>query len=259
MRFSRAHLVPLLRSVPLARASWHLYLRVSYSINVLWRHKLDKWVYRVPSEVVKSNTKKAFDYFYSQNEFVETDYLRDSRLAFIDLIADYCAPELADYSSTSDGYLLIDVGCGTGHFLLALQKRLGNAAGTLIGMDFSSVALSRARALIPGASFIEADIYSIPYPTSHFDVVTSIETLEHLKKPQLALSELSRICKPNGRLVITVPDDTDDWDGHVNFWTTESLRSFLAPAGVVEIIELPEHGTLLARVTINPSVRSGIG
>jgi SAM-dependent methyltransferase len=257
MRSSRSHLVLRLRSVPLARASWFLYRRVLYSISVFFRHKRDRWIYRLPSEVVKSNTRRAFDYFYSQDDFVETDYLRDSRLAFIDLIADYCAPEFADHPNTPGDFRLIDVGCGTGHFLLALQKRFGDAAGALFGMDFSRVAISRARAHISGAEFVEADIYAIPYPNSYFDVVTSIETMEHLKKPQLALSELVRICKPNGRLVITVPDGTDDWGGHVNFWTTDSLRSFLAPTGIVEITELPEYGALLARVTLIPAVHSG--
>ncbi len=253
MNRTRARLKSFLKSVPIIRASWSVFQKIRIGFRHRWlpakQRWLDRWIHRLPSEVVKSNTRKAFDFFYSHDEFVETNYLRDSRLEFFDCVADYCAPELAILGSTPAGYRLMDVGCGTGHFLLSLQKRLDSATGSLGGLDFSSVAIARARELLPDASFSEADIYSIPYADDQYDVVTCIETLEHLKKPELALSELARICKPSGRLVITVPDSTDDWEGHRNFWTTETLRSYLSPAGVVEIIELPEHGAVLARVT----------
>jgi 2-polyprenyl-3-methyl-5-hydroxy-6-metoxy-1,4-benzoquinol methylase len=226
-----------------------------------WSRKVERWlgrwVYRKPSEVVKSNTKKAFDYFFSQDEFIETDYLRESRLAFYDCIADHCVPILDSLASESTDYRLIDVGCGTGHFLLALQRRVGSA-GELFGLDFSSVAVARARSVVPDATIDEGNAYEIPYSDKYFDVVTSLETLEHLKKPRVALDEMVRICKPAGHLVITVPNGSeDDWKGHVNFWTAATLKELLTSVGVAEVIELPEHGALLARVAISSVPPSG--
>ncbi len=260
MRGIRARLITKLKSRPIVRATWFRIMGVwsAYcEARGWWSRKVERWlgrwVYRKPSEVVKSNSKKAFDYFFSQDEFIETDYLRESRLAFYDQIADYCVPVLGGLAGESTDYRVIDVGCGTGHFLLALRRRVGSA-GELFGLDFSSVAITRARSVVPGVAFHEGDAYEIPFPSDHFELVTSLETLEHLKKPAVARDEMARVCKPNGQLVITVPNGSeDDWKGHVSFWTATTLKEFLAPVGAAEVIELPEHGTLLARVAISSS------
>lgn len=250
----RARLVSALKSVPMARATKRKAFATYSSyretrdrwIRKLFGHFLDRWIYRKPTEVVKSNKKKAFDYFFSQDEFIQTDYLREDRLEFYDRVADYCVPQLVRSASEPAGFRLIDVGCGTGHFLLALRRRVGDA-GELSGLDFSSAAIARARNVVPDATFTEADIYEIPFPDDSFDFVTSLETLEHLKTPRVALDEMVRICKPTGRMVITVPNaDEDEWKGHVNFWTVDTLSEFLAPAGAVEVIKIP--GALLACV-----------
>jgi len=257
----RVRLKATLNSSPVGRALWCglrriyvAYLQARDRWSRMVESWLGRWVYRKPTEVVKSNTKKAFDYLFSQDEFIETDYLRESRLAFYDCVADYCVPVLGAAAEESAGYRVIDVGCGTGHFLLALRRRL-RGAGELFGLDFSSAAIARAHTVVPDAALSEADAYKIPFPDDYFDLVTSLETLEHLKKPRVALDEMVRICKPAGQLVITVPNgDGDDWSGHVNFWTAATLREFLAPVGVQEVIELPEHGALLARVAVWPGL-----
>lgn len=254
-----ARLESTLRSWPRARAL----RRRLHGLHVAYREALDRWsrkvqrglrrwVYRTPDEVVKSNTKKAFDHFFSQDEFIQTDYLRDSRLEFYECVADHCAPLLTGVVAESGGCRVVDVGCGTGHFLLAIQRRLGEHA-ELSGLDFSSAAIARARSVVREASFTVADAYRMPFPDDSFDLVTCLETLEHLKKPRVALDELARICKPGGHLVITVPDATmDDWGGHVNFWTAASLKEFLSPldVGVHDVIGLPEHGALLAHTSM---------
>lgn len=254
-----ARLESTLRSWPRARAL----RRRLHGIHVAYREALDRcsrkvqrglrrWVYRTPEEVVKSNTKKAFDHFFSQDEFIQTNYLRESRLRFYECVAEHCVPLLTSAIDESGRCRVVDMGCGTGHFLLALQRRLGDRA-ELSGLDFSNAAITRARTVVPAASFTVADAYRMPFPDHAFDLVTCVETLEHLKKPRVALDEMARICKPGGHLVITVPDATmDDWGGHVNFWTAVSLKEFLSPldVGVHDVIGLPEHGALLAHTSM---------
>jgi len=255
----RERLEGRLRSWPAARAL----RRRLHGIHVAYREALDRcsrkvqrglrrWVYRTPEEVVKSNTKKAFDHFFSQDEFIQTNYLRESRLRFYECVAEHCVPLLTSAIDESGRCRVVDMGCGTGHFLLALQRRLGDRA-ELSGLDFSNAAITRARTVVPAASFTVADAYRMPFPDHAFDLVTCVETLEHLKKPRVALDEMARICKPGGHLVITVPDATmDDWGGHVNFWTAGSLKEFLSPldVGVHDVIGLPEHGALLAHTSM---------
>jgi len=238
-----------IRDIPGLRAAWHAFVRVRNALCkpvIAW---YKRFVRREPTEVVKSNTRRAWDHFYSDDTFVETDYLRDSRRAFYSLVADYCVGRLPEGSSRA-----IDVGCGTGHLLLALQERTGSRLD-LAGMDFSNRAIARTRALVPTATLQQADIFSIPWPDDSFDLVLSMETLEHLRTPDAALAQLVRVCKPGGSIVLTVPNgEVDDWEGHFSFWSPEALRVFIARfADVREVLELPDSGDLLAWAVKHPS------
>ena len=252
MKELRARLRSTLKSRPAARAMKRRLDRAREHWHRKSRSMVRRWVYRTPDEVVKSNTRRAFDYFFAQDEFIETDYLRESRLRFYESVADHCVPLLTGLADGSGPCRVMDVGCGTGHFLLALQRRLGDHA-ELSGLDFSSVAIARARAVVPSATLRVANAYELPFPDGFFDAVTCIETLEHLKKPKEALAEMARICRPGGHLIITVPDgDVDDWDGHVSFWTAASLRELLTSlgSGVHEVTTLSGEAALLAHTTM---------
>lgn len=52
---------------------------------------------------------------------------------------------------------------------------------------------------------IVSDITKIPVQTASFDAVLCVEVLEHVPEPINALSELSRILKPGGKLILTLP------------------------------------------------------
>ena len=46
----------------------------------------------------------------------------------------------------------------------------------------------------------------LPFPRDHFDVVVAIDVHEHLKDPDPFTAELKRVCRPGGRVVVTVPN-----------------------------------------------------
>ena len=56
--------------------------------------------------------------------------------------------------------------------------------------------------------------YMSNVPDNEFDFVTSSHCLEHMFDPRIALRNWIRICKPNGHLVITVPDREMYEQGH---------------------------------------------
>jgi ubiquinone/menaquinone biosynthesis C-methylase UbiE len=173
-------------------------------------HISGKDLERSPADVVKANTKEAFEFFYEHDDFIDQHYLSPSRLALYELVADYCQNLLM--TANVEGIVRIaDVGCGTGHMLEALRRRLVSQCKVeLYGLDFSNAGLSRAEELIPDAIFVAQDIYENQLPSDFFDLVLCIETLEHLHQPEKCLDQLLRLCKQGCNVVITVPNGEKD-------------------------------------------------
>ena len=105
------------------------------------------------------------------------------------------------------GESVLDIGCGTGDLILAIEKGIGRQ-GTLVGLDVESVMIAQAKQKASKAgsqaTFQVASIDEIPYPDAAFDLVTSTAMIHHLTPDQVekGLLELNRVLKPNGRLLI---------------------------------------------------------
>ncbi|HEV2791080.1 MAG TPA: class I SAM-dependent methyltransferase [Solirubrobacterales bacterium] len=102
----------------------------------------------------------------------------------------------------SAGGTVVDVGCGTGTFALALKERRPDVRVVGVDGDEEILALARAK---PGASRIEwreGLAQELPAPTESADVVTISLVLHHLlpEDKRRALVEMRRILKPGGRL-----------------------------------------------------------
>lgn len=196
--------------------------------------------------VTRANTREAYDLLYSRDDLLR-QYLEASRLAFYEEVAEYCA--------SFCGSRIVDLGCGAGHFLHALKGRIQSSGrqAQLYGIDHSHAAIRRASRLLVDGRFTVGDILATDYESDFFDLVLSIETFEHLSRPDLALEEAARICRPSGAIVLTVPNgDLDRWEGHLNFWNSTQFRAFLAQNPQLEVGELLliEHGrSLLACLT----------
>jgi SAM-dependent methyltransferase len=97
------------------------------------------------------------------------------------------------------GGSLLDVGCGTGHWMKALADR-----GYIVsGVDASPAMLVHARTLNPHARVEQADVNSLPFEDATFDYVLSVEVLRYLADPQPAIRELARVLKPGGVALVT--------------------------------------------------------
>ncbi len=92
----------------------------------------------------------------------------------------------------------LDYGCGTGYFVRRLSKKF-----QVSGFDVSQIALTKASALVPEATFYNntADI-----PDGSFDLVTSLHVLEHIEEPSEAFAEIFRILRTSGIALVVVPD-----------------------------------------------------
>jgi SAM-dependent methyltransferase len=93
----------------------------------------------------------------------------------------------------------LDAGCGHG-FQTELLRSLGYETH---GVDLSAGLLRIARRRLPGAGLARADLAALPYPDACFDAVSCAgSTLSFVAEPLRALSEIARVLRPGGRLLL---------------------------------------------------------
>ena len=99
-----------------------------------------------------------------------------------------------------DGARVLDLCCGTGDLLAALERAHGRP---VYGADFCHPMLQAAGSKLgPRARLIEADALSLPFPDAAFDVVTIAFGLRNLTNYPRGLAEMHRLLRPGGRLAI---------------------------------------------------------
>jgi SAM-dependent methyltransferase len=148
--------------------------------------------------------------------------------------------------------LVLDVACGDG-VGTAYLSRLG--ARAVCGGDISLDSLSHARRLCGGkTSFTALDVGALPFKDGVFDVVVSVETIEHIEEQEKYLSECRRVLKGAGYFVCSTvnrerfsPDRGKPWfPGHVKELSTDEFSRLLSRFfGQVNLYSLPfseSHG-----------------
>lgn len=104
---------------------------------------------------------------------------------------------------------ILDIGSGSGVFsnLYPTNDRV------VINLDNSFEQLAYGKNLNPGVFYVNADACNLPFLPNSIGTVTLIETIEHLAQDQFKklLSEIYRVLKNNGRIVITTPNYKSLW------------------------------------------------
>ena len=103
------------------------------------------------------------------------------------------------------GESLIDIGCGTGVFIVQLRDRFNR----LVGIDTSSHAIEfTARRVEKGSNILLecGELDSFHFPAEHFDVCLCLDVLEHVKDLSSLLQEIYRILRPGAEMIVTVPN-----------------------------------------------------
>jgi SAM-dependent methyltransferase len=95
---------------------------------------------------------------------------------------------------------LLDVGCGPGRLLQELRGQ----GWEVYGVDFSSVAVSRAQSV--GLNVKEGDLLTAGFESNFFDVVIFSHSLEHVYDPVATLQEARRVLKPGGWVLLYLPN-----------------------------------------------------
>ena len=134
----------------------------------------------------------------------------------------------------------LEVGCGEGVSTEKIKKML--PPGTLLhGSDINRQRLAAARERNPDVPIVEESIYNLSRPDRSYDLVFTLEVLEHLDDPERALSE---ICRVSRRWVICSVPREPVWrvlnlmrlryvgglgntPGHVNHWSKGAFTDFV--------------------------------
>jgi SAM-dependent methyltransferase len=129
----------------------------------------------------------------------------------------------------------LEVGCGTGYVLRALESVRPDLS--LTGTDPSDDALHVAAKLAPRTTLLRADARSLPF-RDEFDVVGAFDVLEHIPQDAEALAGLASAARPGGVVVVTVPQHRWLWSaidhssGHQRRYTRRELLALARRAGL---------------------------
>lgn len=124
----------------------------------------------------------------------------DLRLALQAERADYLADRVRRLLGPFTGAeVALDSGCGTGSLAFALASNVSE----VVGVDLRADYLEAARGAAPeNVRFVEGDATSLPFGYAQFDLACSHRVLHHVRRPELAVSELARVTRPGGRILV---------------------------------------------------------
>lgn len=147
------------------------------------------------SEPSEKNLKDFYDQSYSLGEEKVFTFLGD-------LLAEEIKYVFSQYD-LSDCRVL-EVGCGSGRFAAEIAN---NDGIEYLGIDFSKIAiqLSKDRKLTANFSFQEQDLFELDEKTG-WDFVFAFGMLEHTTDPLAALKKLRALAKPDGKIILAVPN-----------------------------------------------------
>jgi SAM-dependent methyltransferase len=103
-------------------------------------------------------------------------------------------------------------------------------------VDLSEAALKSLAAR--GGITVHADARRLPYAAESFDLVCALDIIEHIADPNAAFSELARVLRPGGVLLLAVPLHPERWTsfdsivGHARRFTADELLSTLTRHGL---------------------------
>ncbi|CAN5676115.1 hypothetical protein BH20ACT14_BH20ACT14_01580 [soil metagenome] len=93
----------------------------------------------------------------------------------------------------------LDAGSGTGSLAFALAPHVGQ----VFAVDSRADYLNAGREVAPeNARFVEGDATALPFGYATFDIAGCLRVLHHVRRPELAVSELVRVTRPGGRVFI---------------------------------------------------------
>ena len=152
---------------------------------------------------------------------------------------------IVQWAGTGPEDTVLDVACGPGLLACAFARVARHATG----VDMTPAMLEQARKIqqeqvLQNVSWLPGDVYSLPFPDAQFSIVSSRFAFHHLQDPLAALTEMKRVSRPGGRIVVAdmapLPDKAAALNAaeklrdpsHVRALPIEELRALFEKAGL---------------------------
>ena len=162
---------------------------------------------------------------------------------------------------------VLECACGTG----MLSTVIAAGCGRLTATDYSRKMLKKAEkncAGYPNITFCSADITDLDFPDDSFDKAVAGNVIHLLDDPMKALSEMNRVCRPGGKLIIPTymnKGRKGNTDGFVSAvgkagadfrrqFTPESYRAFFRDAGYTDVTISLAEGRIPCAVAVMTKV-----
>lgn len=146
-----------------------------------------------------------------------------------------------------DAHNFLEVGCGTGFVLSGIAK--SHPTISISGSEIFIAGLSYAASRVPLAKFMQMDARHVPF-VDEFDAIGAFDMLEHIKEDEAVLAQLYRALKPDGVLLLTVPQHpwlwsaSDEYACHVRRYTCAEIETKVQGAGF-QLLKSTSFVTLL--------------
>jgi ubiquinone/menaquinone biosynthesis C-methylase UbiE len=142
------------------------------------------------------------------------------------------------------GSTILEAGCGIGAQTLTLARRSPGARFTSVDVSTVSIVEARRRADAAGltnVSFLQADIFALPFEPESFDHVFVCFVLEHLSRPGGAMAGLRDLLRPGGTITVI------EGDHGSTFFHPDSVEAHEAIECLVDLQRLAGGDALVGR------------
>jgi ubiquinone/menaquinone biosynthesis C-methylase UbiE len=128
-----------------------------------------------------------------------------------------------EFAGLKPGERVLDAGCGTGSLTFTIPEVADVAH--IQGIDFSEIYVEAARSINtdPRITIEKGDVCALPYPDSTFDRCLSLLVLHFVPESAQAVSEMTRVVRPNGVVAAAVWDGYGGMPSQRMFWDTMAV------------------------------------
>ncbi len=159
------------------------------------------------------------------------DYLSEITIKRFNTILD----QFEKYRKTNR---LLDVGCGIGYFLYQAKTRGWEVYGTEFTDKAVEICSSR------GIEMFQGPLKDAPFTLESFDVIVSIEVLEHINNPQEEVRNFNKLLRKGGLVYLTTPNYNSylrniykkdfpiiSYPEHLTYYTAKTLKKLFTQSG----------------------------